>query len=175
MWKGHAPADSEPGCPQPGSSGAQRFIRWVAWQGRAPRTRSACPCGMAKDRKLRLGFLGLGRLGRSLDVFRRSRFAHAIGAVQPAAQINHLAARAAEGTKGRLVRAIDARDLTTGGTFESGHCRPCPFGQATSLPSPLPLSLGTCFSVWSILSTPRRCACPKATVGQAFSLRSSSR
>ncbi len=54
-------------------------------------------------------------------VFRFGGFADPIGAVKPAAKVHVLAARAAEGTKGRIFIAGDVNALVTCWTLERRH------------------------------------------------------
>ena len=54
-------------------------------------------------------------------VFRFGGFADPIGSVKPAAKVHVLAARAAEGTKGRIFIAGDGNAPVTGWTLERRH------------------------------------------------------
>ena len=54
-------------------------------------------------------------------IFRLGGFADPIGSVKPAAKVHVLAARAAEGTKGRIFIAGDGNAPMTGWTLERRH------------------------------------------------------
>ncbi len=54
-------------------------------------------------------------------IFRFGRFADAVGAVEPAAEIDHLAPLAAEWAKGRIIFLRHVEDFSAGWAFERRH------------------------------------------------------
>lgn len=54
-------------------------------------------------------------------ILRFGRFADAVGAVQPAAEIDHLAPLAAEWAKGRIIFLRHVEDFSAGWAFERRH------------------------------------------------------
>ncbi len=58
---------------------------------------------------------------RPPGIFRFGRFADAVGAVQPAAEIDHLAPLAAEWAKGRTIFLRHVEDFSAGWAFERRH------------------------------------------------------
>ncbi len=63
----------------------------------------------------------LARLFTVPELFRFGGFADAVGSVEPAAQVDHLAAIAAKRTVGRILVSPDRDRFLTGGTLKSRH------------------------------------------------------